>query len=127
MEFGTQEFPFLEQPAERQLVTRPAHRLGGISRQAKTLRKQGRKLHSRIVHGQNRIRDAAHLPQDAVRRLLRPVEMEGHDGRQAPGWSQLVTVVGRGHDFHAQLFGGCKEVAVAVPGGGQKQQDALHG
>jgi hypothetical protein len=39
----------------------------------------------------------------------------------------LVTVVGRGYDFHAQLFGGRKEVAVAVAGGGQKQQDALHG
>src|SRR5438093_7983461 len=83
-EFGTQEFPFLEQPAERQLVTHPAHRLGGISWQAKTLRKHGRKLHSRIVHCQHRIRDAVDLPQHGVRRLLRPVEMQRHDGSEAP-------------------------------------------
>ena len=84
MEFGTQEFPFLEQPAERQLVAHPAHRLGGISRQAKTLREQGRKLHSRIVHRQHRIRDAVRSPANGVRRLLRLVEMQRHDGSAGP-------------------------------------------
>ncbi len=127
MEFGTQEFPFPEQPAERQLVTHPAHRVGGIPRQAKTLRKQRRKLDSRIVHRQYGIQVAADLPQNDVRRLLWPVEMKRHDGSQAPGWGQLVAVVGRSHDLHAKLFRGRKKIVVAVAGGGQKQQDALHG
>ena len=55
MEFRTQEFVFPEQAAERQLVTHPAHRVSGISRQVETLRKQGRKLDARIVHGQHAI------------------------------------------------------------------------
>src|SRR2546427_4136628 len=97
MEFGTQEFPFPEQPAERQLVTHPAHRVGGIPRQSKTLRKQRGKLDSRIVHRQYGIQVAADLPQNGVRRLHGPVEMKRHDGSQAPGWGQLVAVVGGRH------------------------------
>jgi len=54
---------------KRQLVAHPAHRVGGISRQAKTLRQQRRKLDSRIVHRQHGIRVAVDLPQNGVRRL----------------------------------------------------------
>ena len=126
-ECGTAESVVLEQAAERELVAHAAHRVGGIARQAETLGQQGRKLHSRIVHRQHRVGGAVHFPQHGFRRLRRLVEMQRHDGREPPGRGQLVAVVARGHDLHAQLCGGRKKVVVAVAGGGQKEQHALHG
>src|SRR5437879_4265367 len=74
----------------------------------------------------SRVRIAADLPQYGVRRLLWPVEMQRHDGSEAPRRRQLMAVVGRRHDLHAQLFRGRQKIVVAVAGGGQQQQDALH-
>jgi hypothetical protein len=118
---------FLEQAAERELVAHAAHRVDAIARQAESLGQQGRKLHSRIVHRQHRVGGAVHFPQHGFRRLCRLVEMQRHDGREPPGRGQLVTVVARGHDLHAQFSGGREEVVVAVAGGGQKKQHPLHG
>jgi adenylosuccinate lyase len=40
---------------------------------------------------------------------------------------QWVAVIGRSHNLHAQSFRVGKKIVIAVAGGVQQQQDALHG
>ena len=80
----------------------------------------------RIVHRQHRI-IAARASEERSPPPAPVVEMQRHDGRQAPGGRESVAVVGRRQDLDAQCPCSGYEVVVAVAGGGQQQQDALHG